>query len=121
MAQKVAKLGIKRDNNFLYYIKGGDVWRVPRRQPGVKKGKGTLVAHTEHQMETGFIYFLDKAGDIARAVAKVGGQKRKTARKKKTAVARKVARKPARMGKRKVTMAKKTVAKKTMARSAKRR
>ncbi len=77
MAQKVAKLGIQRDNNYLYYIKGGDVWQVPRKRPGMKKQKGAKLAPGGVTMESGFIYFLDKAGDIARVKAAVGGQKRK--------------------------------------------
>jgi hypothetical protein len=81
MAQKMAKLGIKRDKNYLYYIKGGDVWQVPRKQPGMKKGKASKVADGGVKMESGFIYFLDKAGDIARTKAMVGGQKRKKTRR----------------------------------------
>lgn len=77
MAQKVAKLGIQRDNNYLYYIKGGDVWQVPRKRPGMKKQKASKLAPGNVTMESGFIYFLDKAGDIARVKAAVGGQKRK--------------------------------------------
>jgi hypothetical protein len=77
MAQKVAKLGLKRDNNFLYYIKGGDVWRVARKQPGAKKGKPEKVAAGGVVKETGFIYFLDSNGDVSRAKMAVGGQKRK--------------------------------------------
>ena len=80
-AQKVAKLGITRDNDYLYYIKGGDVWQVPRKRPGVKKQRASKVAAGGVEMQSGFIYFLDKAGDIARVKAAVGGQKRK----KKTA------------------------------------
>jgi hypothetical protein len=104
MAQKIAKLGIERDNDFLYYIKGGDVWRVPRRQPGVKKTKSTLVAHTDAEMESGFIYFLDKAGDVARVKAKVGGQKRKVKKGMKVKMSPKAAMKSGRvMAKRKVS------------------
>jgi len=89
MAQKMAKLGIQRDKNYLYYIKGGDVWQVPRKQPGMKKGKASKLADGGVKMESGFIYFLDKAGDISRTKAMVGGQKRKKTRRtaaKKTAV-----------------------------------
>ncbi|HEU5057505.1 MAG TPA: hypothetical protein VFU21_13315 [Kofleriaceae bacterium] len=92
-SQKVAKLGIQRDHNYLYYIKGGDVWQVPRKQPGMKKGKASKLAEGGVKMESGFIYFLDKAGDISRTKAMVGGQKRKKTRR---AAAKKVkARRPA--------------------------
>ena len=84
MAQKMAKLGIQRDKNYLYYIKGGDVWQVPRKQPGMKKGKASKLADGGIKMESGFIYFLDKAGDISRTKAMVGGQKRKKTRRAAT-------------------------------------
>ena len=77
MAEKVARVGVSRDNNFMYYIKGGDVWRVKRKQPGVPKGKAEKVASTGAAMDNNFIYFLDKDGDVARAKRAVGGQKRK--------------------------------------------
>src|SRR5262245_39796751 len=97
MAQKMAKLGIQRDKNYLYYIKGGDVWQVPRKQPGMKKGKASKLADGGIKMESGF---LDKAGDISRTKAMVGGQKRKKTRRaaaKKTVKARRpAARKKAR-------------------------
>ena len=104
MAQKVAKLGVKRDNNFLDYVKGGDVMRVARKQPGTKKGKPEKVASSGIVKETGFIYFVDGAGDISRAKMAVGGQKRK----KKRAVAKPRAKTMARMTK---SVAKKKVAK----------
>jgi hypothetical protein len=77
MAEKVARVGVSRDNNFMYYIKGGDVWRVKRKQPGVPKGRAEKVASTGATMDNNFIYFLDKDGDVARAKRAVGGQKRK--------------------------------------------
>jgi hypothetical protein len=43
----------------------------------MKKQKGAKLAPGGVTMESGFIYFLDKAGDIARVKAAVGGQKRK--------------------------------------------
>ena len=81
MAEKVARVGVTRDNNFMYYIKGGDVWRVRRKQPGVSKGKAEKVASTGATMDNNFIYFLDRDGDVARAKRAVGGQKRKAAKK----------------------------------------
>ena len=69
MAQKIAKLGIERDDsNFLYYInKDGDVWQVARKQAGMKKGKPSRVAQTDVVKEAGYLYFLDKNGDVSRA------------------------------------------------------
>jgi hypothetical protein len=92
MAKKVAKLGIERDNHFMYYIKNGDVWRVPRKQAGKPKGRPAKVAAGGVEMDTAYIYYLDRDGDIARAKRLVGGKKRKA---KKAAPARKVGKKKA--------------------------
>ena len=51
MAEKVAKVGIKRDTNFMYFVKGGDIWRVPRKQPGKPKGKSEKVADVGAQQD----------------------------------------------------------------------
>ena len=93
MAEKVVKLNIKREKDFMYYIKGGAVWKVPRKQPGQPKGKSEKVVDANVEQDTDYIYFLDKNGDMARAKRAVGGQKRKkaakTARKPKRAPAKK--------------------------------
>jgi hypothetical protein len=80
MAEKVAKLGIRREKDFMYYIKDGSVWKVPRKQPGVPKGRPEKVADGGISMDFSFIYFLDKDGDISRAKRAIGGQKRKATR-----------------------------------------
>ena len=77
MAEKVEKLGVNRDKDFMYYVKDGSVWRVQRKQPGVPKGRPEKVADGTFQMDTDFIYFVDKDGDVSRAKRAVGGQKRK--------------------------------------------
>ena len=77
MAEKVAKLGVNREKDFMYYVKDGSVWKVQRKQPGVPKGKPEKVADGGVEMDTDYIYFVDKDGDIARAKRAVGGQKRK--------------------------------------------
>jgi len=93
MAEKVAKLGVSREKDFMYYVKDGGVWKVQRKQPGVPKGRPEKVADGGFEMDTNYIYFVDRDGDVARAKRAVGGQKRKkTARK---AAKRKPARKPA--------------------------
>src|SRR4051812_8363688 len=88
MAEKVAKLGVTREKDFMYYVKDGAVWKVQRKQPGVPKGKSEKVADGNFQMDTDFIYFVDKDGDVSRAKRAVGGQKRK---KKAAPAARKAA------------------------------
>src|SRR2546430_11190644 len=77
MAEKVAKLNIKREKDFMYYIKDGSVWKVARKQPGVPKGRPEKVADGGFSMDTAFIYFLDKDGDVSRAKRAIGGPKRK--------------------------------------------
>ncbi len=113
MAEKVAKLGVTREKDFMYYVKDGAVWKVQRKQPGVPKGKSEKVADGNFQMDTDFIYFVDKDGDVSRAKRAVGGQKRKNAKAKKPAAkAPKAsraasARKPARAAKKPARAAKK--------------
>jgi hypothetical protein len=79
MAEKVAKLGIGREKDFMYYVKDGGVWKVQRKQPGVPKGRPEKVADGGFEMDTNYIYFVDRDGDVARAKRAVGGQKRKKA------------------------------------------
>jgi len=98
MAEKVAKLGLHREKDFMYYVKDGAVWKVQRKQPGVPKGKPEKVADGNVQMDTNYIYFVDRDGDMARAKRAIGGQKRKkTARaaKRRPAAKRKPAKKSA--------------------------
>lgn len=92
MAEKVAKLGVKREKDFMYYIKGGAVWKVPRKQPGQAKGKSEKVAEAGVNQDTNYIYFLDKDGDVARAKRAIGGQRRKKTAAK---AAKKATKKPA--------------------------
>jgi hypothetical protein len=96
MAEKVAKLGISRDKDYMLYVKDGSVWRVRRKQPGMPKGKPEKVADGGFEMDNNYIYFVDKDGDVSRAKRAVGGQKRKktAAARRKPAPKKKVARKP---------------------------
>ncbi|MFZ5478234.1 MAG: hypothetical protein ACOZNI_15815 [Myxococcota bacterium] len=96
-AEKVFKAGVKRDNDMMYYIKGGDVWAVPRKKPGEPKGKATKVVNAGIQMDySKYLYYLDGDGDIARKERQVGGSKRKKAAKKAAPKkAKKAAKKPA--------------------------
>jgi hypothetical protein len=98
MAEKVKKLGIARNKDFMLYVKDGDVWQVRRKQPGVPKGKPEKVAEGGFAMDNNYIYFVDKDGDVSRAKRAVGGQKRKKAAKKAKKPAKK-AKKPAKKAK----------------------
>ena len=104
MAEKVAKLGISRDKDYMLYVKDGAVWRVRRKQPGLPKGKPEKVADGGFEMDNNYIYFVDKDGDVSRAKRAVGGQKRKKSAAKR--------RKPAGKKKKVVKKAKKAPAKK---------
>src|SRR6195256_3440290 len=106
MGEKIAKLGIKRDNDMMYYIKTGDVWATPRKKPGQPKGKAAKVAAAGIEMDySKYLYYLDGDGDVARKERQVGGSKRKS----KKAPAKKAAPKKASPKK----AAKKAPAKKT--------
>src|SRR5262245_57472063 len=103
MAEKVAKLGIARDKDYMLYVKDGAVWRVRRKQPGVPKGKPEKVADGGFEMDNNYIYFVDRDGDVSRAKRAVGGQKRKktAAKKARKAAKRKPAKKAKKAGKKK--------------------
>jgi hypothetical protein len=77
MSDKIARLGIERDNDLMYYIKNGDVWAVPRKQKGQPKGKAQKVAATGLEMDySRYIYYLDSDGDVARKERALGGGRR---------------------------------------------
>jgi len=79
MGEKIFKSGIKRDNDLMYYIKGGDVWATPRKKPGQPKGKAQKVASAGIEMDySKYLYYLDGDGDVARKERQVGGSKRKS-------------------------------------------
>jgi hypothetical protein len=99
MQEKVARLSIVREKDMMYYVKDGSVWKVRRKQPGVPKGKPEKEADGGFEMDNNYIYFLDKAGDVARAKRAVGGQKRKKAAKKAKKPAKKKAKKVAKKAK----------------------
>jgi|SRR5262245_17210447 hypothetical protein len=107
MREKVAKLGVTREKDFMYYVKDGGVWKVQRKQPGVPKGRPEKVADGGFQMDTDYIYFVDKDGDVARAKRAVGGQKRKKTARAKKKSARKARKTKAKGGKKKAAKKKK--------------
>jgi hypothetical protein len=68
MAQKIAKIGVKRAQGYLYFIdKQGDVSRAKMARGGKGGGKREKVAKAGVDKEKGYLYFLDKQGDVARA------------------------------------------------------
>ena len=81
MSEKIARLGIERDNDMMYYIKGGDVWATPRKQPGKPKGKAQKVAATGIELDySKYLYFVDGDGDVARKARAQGGGRRSKAK-----------------------------------------
>ncbi|PIV69085.1 MAG: hypothetical protein COS08_05390 [Euryarchaeota archaeon CG01_land_8_20_14_3_00_38_12] len=83
MAEKIAKLGIKREPGFLYFVdKQGDASRAPMARAGVRTRKGPeKLAKASVKKESGYLYFIDKQGDIARAKMARGGKKTKGKRR----------------------------------------
>ncbi len=71
MAQKVEKVGVKKEKGHLYFVdKNGDVSRAVMARGGRKKtgkAKKEKVAKVGVKKESGYLYFIDKAGDISRA------------------------------------------------------
>lgn len=121
MAEKVEKMGIKRESGFLYFLRGTDVYKTPMKRAGMPSpvGKAHKVSNGSFKREDGYLYFLDSHGDVSRAKRAVGGQKRKkpaakTAMDKKPTKAVSMAKsmKPAAKSTAKKTTTSKTIAKK---------
>jgi len=78
MAQKLVKLGIKRQKGYLYYIdKKGDVSCAKMARGKKKGGNPKKVTKVGIKRKKGYLYFIDKKGDISCAKMKRGGRKKK--------------------------------------------
>ena len=78
MAEKVCKVGIKRDKGYLYYLdKQGDVSRAKMARGGKKGGKPEKVVKCGVKRAAGYLYYIDKQGDVSRAKMARGGKKKK--------------------------------------------
>jgi len=95
MAEKIAKLGIKREPGYLYFLnKQGYPARTQMARAGVKTKKGIEKLSNESvKKESGYLYFIDKQGDIARAKMARGGRKKKAKVKAKANVKKKAVKK----------------------------
>ena len=84
MAEKVAKVGVKKADGFLYFVdKQGDVsCAVMARGGGKAKRGATKVAKVGVKKQGGYLYFIDKHGDISCAKMVRGGKKKKAAKRK---------------------------------------
>jgi len=79
MAKKVAKVGVKREAGFLYFVdKKGNVAKAKMAR-GRKKGKAKIkvVAKVGVKKEKGYLYFVDKQGDVSCAKMVRGGKRKK--------------------------------------------
>jgi hypothetical protein len=84
MATKVAKVGIKKEEGFLYYLdKKGNISRAKMgRGRKASKMKPQTVAKLGYKREPGYLYFVDKAGDLSSAKMSRKGRKKKAKTKK---------------------------------------
>lgn len=71
MGKKVAKVGVKKESGYLYFVdKNGDIARAKMSRGGRKKGgksKKDVVAKVGVKKESGMLYYVDKQGDISAA------------------------------------------------------
>lgn len=70
MAEKVEKVGIKKETGYLYFVdKKGGISRAKMARKGRKKGSTGMqkVADVNITKHPGYLYFVDRAGDISRA------------------------------------------------------
>lgn len=78
MAEKIAKVGIKRKKGYLYYVdKKGNVVETKMARGKSKGGGGKVIAKPGVKKAKGYLYFIDKKGDVSRAKMLRGGRKRK--------------------------------------------
>lgn len=81
--EKIQATPIVKDNKkFLYYIKDGKVFRVPKKQAGVPKGRSEMEFDAKLTQDPDYIYFVDEDGDIARVPRAKGGRKSRRLRRK---------------------------------------
>lgn len=81
MATKVAKVGIKRQKGYLYYIdKHGDVSMAKMARGGKKGGAPKKVKKLGIRRKEGYLYFIDKKGDVSMAKMVRGGRRKKKRR-----------------------------------------
>lgn len=82
MGKLLAKVGIKREKGYLYFVdKKGHVSRAKMAR-GRKKGKGKiqLVAKVGVKRKTGYLYYVDKKGNVCEAKMARGGKRKKKRR-----------------------------------------
>jgi hypothetical protein len=78
MAEKVVKLGLKREPGYLYYVdKQGDVSMVKMARGKKRGGNPKKVAKCGIKRKEGYLYFVDKQGDVSMAKMARGRKKKR--------------------------------------------
>ncbi len=79
MAEKVAKVGVRKVDGCLYFVdKYGDISCATMARGGGKAKKGSKkVAKVGVKKQKGYLYFVDKNGDVSRAKMARGGKRKK--------------------------------------------
>ncbi len=78
MAQKVAKVGVKKQKGYLYFVdKKGDVSCAKMARGNRKGGSPKKVAKVGIKKQKGYLYFIDKKGDISSAKMVQGGKRKR--------------------------------------------
>ena len=70
MAEVVAKVGVKKEKGWLYFLdKNGNVSRALMSRAGRTKGKAKkeVVAKAGVKKQSGYLYFIDGKGNVCRA------------------------------------------------------
>lgn len=68
MAETIAKVGLKKEDGYLYFIdREGDISRVKMARGGKKGGRPQKVSKLGIKKEDGYLYFIDKKGNVSRA------------------------------------------------------
>ena len=76
-AKKVAKVGIKKEKGYLYFVdRHGDISCAKMARGSRKGGSPKKVAKVGIKKQAGFLYFIDKQGDISCAQMVRGGKKK---------------------------------------------
>lgn len=85
-AKKVAKVGVKKEKGYLYFVdKQGDISAAKMARGDKKGGSAKKVAKVGIKREEGYLYFIDKQGDISAAKMVRGGTRKKAKAKKSPA------------------------------------
>lgn len=76
--ETVAKVGVKKEKGFLYFVdKQGDISAATMARGGKAKKGAKKVAKVGVKKEKGYLYFVDKKGNVSRAKMARGGKAKK--------------------------------------------